>query len=420
MQKIGYLVPEFPGQTHIFFWRELQALATLDIDADLVSTRLPPARIISHDWAAGAIARTTYLARVDADAMGQAAAAIARAAPTGWGRCLASIGRAQGLDAIGRARLFGLAALGGRLSGLARSRGWTHVHAHSCGDSAHIAMFANLLSGLPYSVTLHGPLDDYGPNQHEKWRHAAFGLIITQQLVAQVTDRLACCLPPRLALAPMGVDLAVFKRSAPYVPWDGGGPLRLFSCGRLNPGKGHVDLVEAVALLRSRGIDARLAIAGEDDAGGTGYRKTIEARIEALCLDASVELLGAVAEAQIRQRLESAHVFALASLAEPLGVAIMEAMAMALPVVVTNAGGVPELVDDGIGGILIPPRQPVALADAIEAVARDPARAERDQLARRFRRHRHAPFPRRVLLYHQHLDSHACPRRSADCGLIVT
>ena len=385
VQKIGYLVPEFPGQTHIFFWRELQALPALGIDADLVSTRLPPARIISHDWAAGAIARTTYLARIDTDAMGQAASAIARAAPSGWTRCLGSIARAQGLDVIGRARLFGLAALGSRLSGLARARGWTHVHAHSCGDSAHIAMFANLLSGLPYSVTLHGPLDDYGPNQHEKWRHAAFGLIITRQLVTEVTDRLAGCLPPRLALAPMGVDLAVFKRTAPYAPWTGTGPLRLFSCGRLNPGKGHADLVEAVALLRSRGIDARLAIAGEDDAGGTGYRKVVAARIEALGLQASVELLGAVAEAQIRDGLENAHVFALASLAEPLGVAIMEAMAMALPVVVTNAGGVPELVDDGVDGILIPPREPVALADAIEAVARDPDRAARLAAAGRAR-----------------------------------
>ncbi len=377
MQKIGYLVPEFPGQTHIFFWRELQALPALDIDAELVSTRLPPARIISHDWAADAMARTTYLARIDAGGMGQAAMALTRAAPAGWSRCLASIARAQGLDPRRRARLLGLAALGGRLAGLARSRGWTHVHAHSCGDSAHIAMFAKLLSGLPYSVTLHGPLDDYGPNQREKWRHAAFALIITRQLVAEATTRLAGFLPPRLALAPMGVELDKFNRSAPYAPWTGAGPLRLFSCGRLNPGKGHADLVEAVALLRRRGIDAQLAIAGEDDAGGTGYRRDLELRIDALGLGDNARLLGAVSEAEIRGGLDRAHIFALASLAEPLGVAIMEAMAMALPVVVTGAGGVPELVDDGTQGVLVPPRQPATLADAIEALARDPDRAAR-------------------------------------------
>src|SRR5262249_30234532 len=151
--------------------------------------------------------------------------------------------------------------------------------------------------------------------------------------------------PSVLDIAPMGVDVSGFHRGIPYAPWEGGGPLSVFSCGRLNPCKGHADLIRAVQLVAGRGIDARLTIAGEDETGGDGYHRTLASLIEALGVGDRVQLLGAVSESRVRAELEQAHVFALASLAEPLGVAIMEAMAMSVPVVVTGAGGVPELVD---------------------------------------------------------------------------
>ncbi|HZI13872.1 MAG TPA: exopolysaccharide biosynthesis GT4 family glycosyltransferase EpsE [Myxococcus sp.] len=377
MQKIGYLIPEFPGQTHIFFWRELQALPGKGVTPELVSTRPPPARIISHSWAKEAMSRTEYLAPAGALGLAKAAAEVARAMPTGWARCLASIARAEGLDAKGRAQLLGFAVMGGRLASLARERGWTHVHVHSCANAAHVALFAHLLSGLPYSMTLHGPLDDYGPNQKEKWRHAKFAFVITRKLLGEVNQELAGALPPRIELAPMGVELGKFNRSVPYTPWTGEGPLRIFACGRLNPCKGHADLIDAVGLLRQRGIDARLAIAGEDEAGGTTYRKVLEAKLAESRLGDAVTLMGAVSEDKVRGGIESAHIFSLASIQEPLGVAIMEAMAMRVPVVVTGAGGVPELVDDGVDGILVPPQNPEVLASKLEAVARDAKEAQR-------------------------------------------
>ena len=58
---IGYLIPEFPGQTHIFFWREIQELRQLGVQPDLVSTRPPDQRIQSHEWSRQAVAQTTYL-----------------------------------------------------------------------------------------------------------------------------------------------------------------------------------------------------------------------------------------------------------------------------------------------------------------------------------------------------------------------
>ena len=100
---------------------------------------------------------------------------------------------------------------------------------HSCADAAHVAMFAGLLSKTPYSLSLHGPLDDYGPNQREKWHRASFALVITKQLNDEIHRRLAGFLPDRIALAAMGVELQKFERTVSYAAWSGSGPLRLFS-----------------------------------------------------------------------------------------------------------------------------------------------------------------------------------------------
>ena len=59
--QIGYLIPQFPSQTHIFFWRELLALKESGVEADLISTRRPPQGIVSHTWSQEAAQRTVYL-----------------------------------------------------------------------------------------------------------------------------------------------------------------------------------------------------------------------------------------------------------------------------------------------------------------------------------------------------------------------
>jgi colanic acid/amylovoran biosynthesis glycosyltransferase len=370
MKRLGYLVPEFPGQTHIFFWRELQCLTNLGVEYDLVSTRRPLQQIISHSWSQEAMARTTYLSPLNISTILAAIWEILRSGPKGWRRCFSEIIHADVPTIKMKFRLVGLMFFGAELAALARRRKWGEVHVHSCADSAHVAMFAQLLSRVPYSLTLHGPLIDYGPNQAAKWKHADFAIVITQQLLKEVGAELGWAVPRNIEVAPMGVDIATFARQLPYRSWDGTGPFQIFSCGRLNPCKGHDDLIRAVDLLRKNGIDARLTIAGADDSAGK-YQPVLENLIGELKLNEAVTLLGAVSEELVRKGLEESHVFALASLREPLGVAIMEAMAMEMPVVVTGAGGVPELVDDGSDGILVQPRNPGELAAALERVARD-------------------------------------------------
>jgi colanic acid/amylovoran biosynthesis glycosyltransferase len=147
--------------------------------------------------------------------------------------------------------------------------------------------------------------------------------------------------------------------------------MKLFSCGRLNVVKGHQDLMSAVRQLLDQGVDVRLEIAGEDDAGGTGYRKELEAHLKKLHLQDHVKLLGAIDAGAVKQKLEEAHLFVLASWHEPLGVAYMEAMAMGVPVIGTDAGGVAELISDGYTGKLVEPKKPADLARAIRDLAGD-------------------------------------------------
>ena len=116
-------------------------------------------------------------------------------------------------------------------------------------------------------------------------------------------------------------------------------------------------------------MNVRLEIAGEDDAGGTGFHKELDRLISELHLAETVVLLGAVNERRIVEGLTAAHLFVLASHHEPLGVAIMEALSCETPVISTNQGGVPELIDHGIDGYLIPPEDADALAETIRTLA---------------------------------------------------
>jgi len=362
-RKLAYLVPQFPGQTHIFFWREIQHLERMGIEVHLFSTMPPPPGLISHRWSDEAMARTTYLGTRSVPEL------MATLPQTPIQELLPEI-RRDGMD-VARDTLICLAAAR-RLVKACHKQGIRHVHAHSCGRAAMIAALANRMAGLDYSVTLHGPLQDYGPAQPFKWRRAKFATIITRKIHEEVKQELGTDLPDRIRIQPMGVDADTLKRDAPYIPPKPDEPLRIFTCARLHFVKGHQDLMDAVRLLLDRGISVKLEIAGEDDAGGSGYRHVLEEKIQKLKLADNVTLLGAIDADEVKRKLCDAHLFVLASWAEPLGVAYMEAMSCSVPTIGTDAGGVPELIHNGEDGILVPPRDAAAMADAISTLSKDP------------------------------------------------
>ncbi|KUF10178.1 exopolysaccharide biosynthesis GT4 family glycosyltransferase EpsE [Pseudoponticoccus marisrubri] len=361
--RIGYIVPQFPGQTHIFFWREILALEAMRHEVHVFSTRKPPRGLIAHDWSKEAMARTTYLGRVDPLASARGLGRLAARGLPGWDlKASAGFARDMGM-ALGAAE---------RLRAEAERLELDHVHAHSCGRAALIACLAHHMGGPAYSLTLHGPLSDYGPGQRVKWQNAAFATVITRKLRDEIEEVLAGHLPDRVLIRPMGVDTEVLQRSAPYAPPEHGRPIRIFSCARLNIVKGHQDLMSATRQLIDQGVDVRVEIAGEDDEGGHGYRRTLEDHLKKLRLQDHVKLLGAIDGGAVRQKLEEAHLFVLASWHEPLGVAYMEAMSMGVPTIGTDAGGVRELIEDGSTGYLVEPENPGQLTRTIRALANDP------------------------------------------------
>jgi len=361
--RIGYIVPQFPGQTHIFFWREIQALEAMGHDVHVFSTRKPPRRLRAHQWSEQAMARTTYIGRIDPI---PATAAFARLVARGLPAWILR----EGPRFAGEAFLSFTAAE--RLRAEAAMRGLDHIHAHSSGRAALIAAFARLMGGPRYSLTLHGPLSENGPGQRIKWRHASFGTIITQKILGELEQSLKGYLPDRLIVRPMGVDPEALHRTTPYQAPERGRPVRLFSCARLNIVKGHQDVMAAVRQLLDLGVDVRLEIAGEDDQGGTGYRRELETLLKKLRLQDHVRLLGALDAEAVKAKLQEAHLFVLASWHEPLGVAYMEAMSMGVPTIGTDAGGVSELITDGSTGYLVEPRNPGQLARTVRTLVANP------------------------------------------------
>lgn len=362
--RIGFLIPEFPGQTHSFFWREISNVtATGDHEALIISTRLP-AQPVRHDWTDRATAVYLYPARPGH--MARAALRLAAALP----RLLA---QPDTRALLGRKSGWAMLLMAFELSRICKAEGIRHLHVHSCANAALIAAFLNRINGMPYSLVLHGPIRDYGPNQDYKWDRTVFGFVITERL----KDEILAMLPDlenRLSVVPMGVDTDVFSPSG---AGRAEGPWRWFSCGRLNRVKGFDTLIAAAARLKKAGIRFEISIAGEDEQGGTGYRREVEKMILDAGLSDEIRLLGAVTQERVLAELKRADGFVLASLHEPLGVVYMEAMACGLPTIGTRAGGVEELIEDGVSGRLVPPGDGEALAGAMQEIMNGPALAAR-------------------------------------------
>ena len=368
VMRLGYLVPQFPGQTHIFFWREIAELEKRGVDVHLLSTQPPPAGLIAHDWSLDAIERTTYLASKNPLDM-------LRAMPSQPWRSFIAQMRLEGKDVLRDIAICLPAAT--KLFNYARANKLDHIHVHSCARAALIAAMARHMGGPSYSLTLHGPMSDYGLGQPLKWRGAKCSTIITRKLEAEAKLELGDAMPNASYIRPMGVDTDVLKRSEPYAAPRANETLRIFSCARLNIVKGHQDAMEAAKLLREQGIDVQLEIAGEDDAGGSGYRQVLETRITELGLQDRVTLLGAIDADTVRQKLLDAHLFVLASWHEPLGVAYMEAMSCGVPTIGTDAGGVSEMITSGETAILVEPKNPAKLAQAIKDLSTAPEELSR-------------------------------------------
>jgi phosphatidylinositol alpha-1,6-mannosyltransferase len=195
-------------------------------------------------------------------------------------------------------------------------------------------------------------------------------VMVTSHYCAEVARREYGVPADHIAVVPEPIDLAVWdEQFARARRRPGPGPVVL-SVARMYPRKRLGDLLRAGAMLKSRIPGARIRVVGR----GPEWDALVRVHAE-LDLAGTVDLLGDVSHERLAEEYASADLFCLPSVQEGFGIVFLEAMAARLPVVSCRAAAIPEVVTDGVTGILTPPRDPAALADALVSLLRDPARA---------------------------------------------
>ncbi len=238
-----------------------------------------------------------------------------------------------------------------------RKAGAQHIHAHFGSNSAEAAMLVHILGGPAWSFTVHGPEELDKPQfigLSEKIRQCSFVVAVSSYTRSQLYRWAELQFWPKVQVVHCGLDAAYFTGPVIAVP-----PARRLLCvGRICQQKGQLLLVEAAHRLRAQGVDFELVLAGDGE-----MRGAIEALVARQHLQARVRITGWISSEQVRDEILAARALVLPSFAEGLPVVIMEAMALRRPVISTFVAGIPELVQPGEHGWLVP-------AGDVEALAR--------------------------------------------------
>jgi len=241
-----------------------------------------------------------------------------------------------------------------------------HLHVHFATPASTVGMIASQVFSITYSFTVHGPDEFYNTSEYyltEKIRRAKFICCIGTYARSQM---MKLSLPTdwhKFEVSPLGVDLDKFAPRSIETPSE---RFEILCVGRLVPAKGQHILVQACQKLIAEGRDIHLRFVGDGP-----DRACLEQAVYNNKLQGRVTFEGAVNQDKIRAFYNQADVFALASFAEGIPVVLMEAMAMEIPCISTKITGIPELIRDGVDGILVAPSDVGALANAISCLMDD-------------------------------------------------
>jgi len=220
------------------------------------------------------------------------------------------------------------------------------IHAHFGTNAAEVAMLANVLCGIPYSMTIHGSEEFDKPEYiglKEKIAGAAFVVAISSYCRSQVLRWTESAQWPKVNVVHCGLEPNFYDVPAQAPPQHP----RLVCVGRLCEQKGQLLLIEAAASLVRQGIDFELVLAGDGE-----MRPDVEAAIAKHGLSRHVHITGWISGDQVRDEILAARALVISSFAEGLPVVVMEAMALRRPVLATLITGIPELVVSGENGWL--------------------------------------------------------------------
>ena len=354
MQGLAYLFERFPSFTQTFCYREIAELRRQGISPALFSIRRPvdePAQ----EWDPAIVRQVQYLPEetelvreVDRALSNGKLPPAAVDAIRGWGRKTDFL------------RLYQAAWLGPRL----QADGIRHLHVHFAGLAARTAYWIERFFGIGYSFTAHAN-DIFAPKPFEvslgKLVASARAVVTVSDFAVDFLQQQFPAQSERIHRVYNGIDLGRF-RMADF----SAAPPVFLSVGRLIEKKGFADLIEASRQLQEQGIDFRGAIVGEGP-----LESALQEQIARAGLTNIVELAGPLPQSGVIERLAQSALFVLPCVIEKDGgmdnlpTVLMEAMAAGLPVISTALAGLPEMVEEGVTGLLVPEHEPARLAEAM-------------------------------------------------------
>jgi colanic acid/amylovoran biosynthesis glycosyltransferase len=365
--RLVYLLSQYPAVSHTFFLNEILELRKLGLAIEVASINRPdrdPSAMPAVELQEAE--ETFYIKSVGAARALWAAVKTLFRRPQVFARGLAAalrLGRWEPAATFLALLYFAEALV---LGDWMRTRGHNQLHIHFCGPVATVGMIAAIAWKLPYSLTVHGPDEFYDVEKfylRQKIERANFVLCISDFCRSQLMRITAPEHWDKMHVVRLGIDPRLFAPSEREHRAER--LVEILCVGRLVPSKGQLILLQACELLLAQGYSFRVRLVG---AGSD--RKSLEAFARQKNIPVAFE--GARNHDETRALLGHADIFVLASFAEGVPVALMEAMSMEIPCVSTSVAGIPELIRDGLEGLLVHASSATALAGAIARLIDDP------------------------------------------------
>jgi glycosyltransferase involved in cell wall biosynthesis len=358
--RIAYLVNQYPRGSHSFIRREILAVEAEGVEVLRYSLR-PLDQPLTDEADRREAERTRMVLATGVAGHAHAVAAALLRSPLRFLRAVALAARVGFRSDRGLVRNLVYLAEACVLERWLRAARADHLHVHFGTNAATVALLCHALGGPGYSVTVHGSEEFDKPEAlrlDEKVGRARFAVAISSFGRAQLWRWVRAEHWPKVHVVRCALDAQVLGAARADVP----AAPRLVCVARLTEGKGHPLLLEAAARLRDAGTPVELVLAGDGP-----LRGQLEAQVRAAGLEAQVRFAGWLAGPQIREAVLASRALVLPSFMEGLPVVVMEALALGRPAIVSAVAGVPELIQEGVSGWMVPAGDVDALVEAMRA-----------------------------------------------------
>ncbi|KIN73195.1 glycosyltransferase family 4 protein [Sulfitobacter guttiformis] len=360
--NIAYILNSYPQPSHSFIRREIRALEAQGHVVTRLAMRAGDMALVDTQDLEEAAA-TQYVLRAGITALLHAVFQNFCADPKRFARALKLAIACGRRSESGILKHLIYMVEGAYVVQVARAAQATHAHAHFGTNAASVAMLSQALGGPDYSFTVHGPEEYDAPRALSlgtKVQRSKFTVAITSYGRSQLSRWVGPDHWSKIKVVHCGIDAARFPTPHPLPD----GSMRFVAVGRFVEQKGQLLALEAMSDLLKSHPTSHLTLIGDGE-----MRGEIEGRITHLGLGDHVTLTGWLDEDQLLEELQKAHALVMPSFAEGLPMVIMEAMAAGRVVIATYIAGIPELVQQGETGWLVPAGDAGALAQAMAEMA---------------------------------------------------